>query len=175
MIVIFASLGSSVAYQMDNKPEELEPKLWVDIRAGDERDERLMWTMYEIKFLRRDTACCVPSCGKTFQEVGTRFKRCSGCRIAPYCSPECQTKDWNDPEFPHKKTCKLVQKFLDAGPVSVTGDGSSINWFALVDKVAQSELMEDEEFLDYMVSWSQTKNELRSQDVYIQAMKRIVM
>ncbi|KAK0221040.1 hypothetical protein EDD85DRAFT_863003 [Armillaria nabsnona] len=170
-MAFFASLGSSVAYQMDHVPEDIEPKLCVAIGMGDERDERLMWIMCEIKFLRRDTACCVPRCGKTFQEVGTGFKRCSGCRIVPYCSPKCQTKDWNDPVFPHKKTCVLVQRFLDAGKVSITGDGSSTNWFALVDKVAKSELMRDGELLDYLVSWSKTKNEIRSKDVHVQAMK----
>ncbi|KAK0194363.1 hypothetical protein F5146DRAFT_1035526, partial [Armillaria mellea] len=92
----------------------------------------------------------------------------------PYCSPECQPKDWNDSVFPHKKTCELVQKFLNAERESITGDGSSTNWFALVDEAAKGELMENGKLLDYLVSWSKTKNEIRSQDVHVQAMTRIV-
>lgn len=41
-------------------------------------------------------------CQKLSKNAKADFKRCSSCKKAYYCSPECQNKDW--PE--HKKWCK---------------------------------------------------------------------
>ena len=38
------------------------------------------------------------SCGV----LGTKMKKCSQCKSACYCSPECQRRDWNN----HKPTCR---------------------------------------------------------------------
>ena len=41
-------------------------------------------------------------CGIT-NSGGTRFKICSGCKTALYCSVECQTQDWRSGR--HKLVC----------------------------------------------------------------------
>lgn len=37
--------------------------------------------------------------------VDKKFKRCSNCKIARYCSKQCQTNNWNI----HKAVCKIVK------------------------------------------------------------------
>ena len=37
-------------------------------------------------------------CGKEAQKM----KKCSVCKLARYCTEECQLKDWKE----HKKSCK---------------------------------------------------------------------
>jgi hypothetical protein len=58
--------------------------------------------------------CCNnPSCrnldGVSEQElVSGRSSRCSGCKVARYCSKECQTEHWGAPAG-HKAVCKRLR------------------------------------------------------------------
>eukprot|EP01006_Ploeotia_vitrea_P047760 TRINITY_DN67159_c7_g1_i3.p1 TRINITY_DN67159_c7_g1~~TRINITY_DN67159_c7_g1_i3.p1 ORF type:complete len:310 (+),score=32.18 TRINITY_DN67159_c7_g1_i3:82-1011(+) len=45
-----------------------------------------------------------PECHKTETEVSGRFRHCSKCRYAHYCSNECQRADWKKK---HKKLCLM--------------------------------------------------------------------
>jgi hypothetical protein len=38
----------------------------------------------------------------------SELKRCAACRVARYCSKDCQTKDWKER---HKRACKAVPVF----------------------------------------------------------------
>ncbi len=52
----------------------------------------------------------VPSCDECWLE-GVPLKRCQCCKVAKYCSTECQKKAWNEELFSgHKKTCKQLRK-----------------------------------------------------------------
>ena len=42
-------------------------------------------------------------CGKMQGHVG-QLRRCGGCKVALYCSRECQRNDWKK----HKKTCRTL-------------------------------------------------------------------
>ncbi|EFR01962.1 hypothetical protein MGYG_04963 [Nannizzia gypsea CBS 118893] len=44
------------------------------------------------------------NCGKK-PGSGTKLLRCSGCKIAEYCSKECQREDW---KVTHKSVCKMM-------------------------------------------------------------------
>lgn len=46
------------------------------------------------------------TCGSTFQ-----IQRCAACRVAGYCSKECQKSDWSS----HKKECKRLRR-IKSGP-----------------------------------------------------------
>lgn len=49
-------------------------------------------------------------CGsiKNFREI----KECSGCKVAEYCSRECQLSHWAE----HKRECNNIRKFQAGGP-----------------------------------------------------------
>lgn len=56
---------------------------------------------------RRNSFCtkyekCCAYCRVSKQEANNRMKICSRCRVAYYCSKECQTEDWYNN---HKMTC----------------------------------------------------------------------
>ena len=43
---------------------------------------------------------------KAVEQRGDTFKVCGGCRVAMYCSPNCQKSDWKEV---HKVECKKLQ------------------------------------------------------------------
>lgn len=49
--------------------------------------------------------CCSPLCQHRGNEA-TRTKKCGRCRVARYCSLECQKMDWKE----HKAVCRHLQK-----------------------------------------------------------------
>ena len=56
--------------------------------------------------------CCMVACGKTEGDA-TSFSRCSRCKLAVYCSKECQRKHWSM----HKLACgRLHAAFAAASP-----------------------------------------------------------
>lgn len=55
--------------------------------------------------------CYNNTCNNFEESHGTRFKSCSGCRAACYCSAECQKAHWKE----HKLLCKPVDKELPDG------------------------------------------------------------
>ena len=48
------------------------------------------------------------SSGEGATAGSTELKKCAACRMATYCSKDCQKKDWKEG---HKKTCKAVPLF----------------------------------------------------------------
>ena len=50
--------------------------------------------------------CCSRACTKCelFSELELPLKLCSGCRVARYCSPECQAAAWAG----HKRVCRVL-------------------------------------------------------------------
>jgi hypothetical protein len=44
------------------------------------------------------------------------LKRCSKCKVAQYCSPECQVKAW---KAEHKKECAVLKNLPDVPPTAV--------------------------------------------------------
>lgn len=55
---------------------------------------------------RRDgQACCNPECRETRNTTKKMFT-CTACKVALYCSPECQREDW----AAHKPICKNTQR-----------------------------------------------------------------
>jgi len=60
----------------------------------------------EIMHLRAGCSKCMvtPAAG------GSKFRKCSRCLVASYCSPECQRADWPT----HKLDCTALSKLHDA-------------------------------------------------------------
>lgn len=53
---------------------------------------------------------CCWGCGKTSSGYSSAsLKKCSACKVAHYCSKECQVKDWTDT---HCRFCKVIPDFL---------------------------------------------------------------
>ena len=50
---------------------------------------------------KRRHSCCREGCENTESKAG-KFKICSGCNVARYCSPECSVAAWREG---HKYTC----------------------------------------------------------------------
>ena len=59
--------------------------------------------------------CSVSACPNSIQSTGRKFQRCTKCRLALYCGRECQTKAWRYKEYPHSKTCQVVNKLVQLG------------------------------------------------------------
>jgi ankyrin repeat protein len=67
--------------------------LVIDTATSEERRAQL---------LQQSPRKCV-TCAKSLKPA--QVKMCAGCKLVPYCSPECQRTDWKR----HKQTCKLWQ------------------------------------------------------------------
>ena len=56
---------------------------------------------------------CCWGCGKTSSGdscgATASLKKCSACKVAHYCSKECQVKDWKET---HRRFCKAIPDFL---------------------------------------------------------------
>lgn len=63
-----------------------------------------------LKELTSSERCAAPGCAKTFADIGAKFKHCSRCRRAPYCSIQCQKDAWTHPVAPHKQVCRMIQE-----------------------------------------------------------------
>ncbi|KDR72885.1 hypothetical protein GALMADRAFT_252216 [Galerina marginata CBS 339.88] len=54
-----------------------------------------------IKELRKDTTIACTNCGRLGNEDDVELKKCSGCKVALYCSTDCQKQHWSE----HKPNC----------------------------------------------------------------------
>jgi MYND finger len=50
--------------------------------------------------------CTARGCPKT-EDLETQFQQCTACKLAMYCSRECQVQDWKER---HKKVCKKAKE-----------------------------------------------------------------
>ncbi|EER05690.1 hypothetical protein Pmar_PMAR011736, partial [Perkinsus marinus ATCC 50983] len=58
---------------------------------------------------------CDTHCSGCFSKMGSingKLKTCSRCKVARYCSTQCQASDW---KAGHKRECPLITRLLDAG------------------------------------------------------------
>jgi hypothetical protein len=58
--------------------------------------------------------CYGPGCIATYADRSKTFKRCSGCRVATYCSRKCQKAAWRHPTAAHREVCSLYRACKDA-------------------------------------------------------------
>ncbi|KAJ7660254.1 hypothetical protein DFH06DRAFT_1194120 [Mycena polygramma] len=65
-----------------------------------------VWDFWDEQFKVRVEGCDNALCGKIHDR--SRFKSCSNCRSAHYCSKDCQTLDWLDG---HKQVCRKLRSF----------------------------------------------------------------
>lgn len=76
-----------------------------------------MFTLSQLYHERRDTNCwwcgeekvACPSASGAASTSEEGLKKCSACKVARYCSKECQMSDWKDT---HKWSCKAMPIFL---------------------------------------------------------------
>ena len=69
------------------------------------------------KYYDRSHALCQNSdCGKC--EYDVKFRVCSKCSIAKYCSKKCQVAHWRK----HSKVCKMFKQALRSGSASCSND-----------------------------------------------------
>ncbi len=63
---------------------------------GDGATARLQARLERARALAAGPACCYVGCVSLLEpsESDLRCRRCSSCRVARYCSPECQRADW---------------------------------------------------------------------------------
>lgn len=65
----------------------------------------------EIGKNRAPVVCCNKCRKRDFQlDKGVKMKLCGGCRLAVYCSVECQRAHWGD----HKQECQKNKRSLEA-------------------------------------------------------------
>jgi len=57
-------------------------------------------------------SCCNRGCARTETHDEPQFQRCSKCKVALYCSRECQLNDW---KARHGKFCKEAAKKMEEG------------------------------------------------------------
>ena len=95
-----ASAENSAAATAAESPRGAEPK------QGRHLGPRTQLTQQKLDLIRREYA--PDSCNHCAKAHGS-LKRCTGCKIAHYCSKECQAKDW---QRRHKSHYKQVRKLL---------------------------------------------------------------
>ena len=118
--------GPSVPFILQNKTERDVEEIIANIQTGEV-------DTYDRYFNRVGGRFC-DYCGrKALAEDLPVLLMCSACRLAHYCSRECQSKAW---EGGHRNCCKKFGRFFLGDRVIVqrlTGDDSAYNgWLALV-------------------------------------------
>jgi hypothetical protein len=56
--------------------------------------------------------CYGPGCSENSFEYGRRFKACTGCNVARYCSRACQHAGWGHQGFAHRDVCDVLKMIL---------------------------------------------------------------
>ncbi|KZV94776.1 hypothetical protein EXIGLDRAFT_766801 [Exidia glandulosa HHB12029] len=65
-----------------------------------------------LRVLNLRRACYNPHCGRVMQngESEKAFRVCARCKMARYCSKECQRVDWKQQQYPHKEICDILHE-----------------------------------------------------------------
>jgi hypothetical protein len=94
--------------QQRKKQQDKKPRIALQLSKGLQQLASVV-----INQLPQPHCCNNPGCrnldGLSEQElVSGRSSRCSGCKVARYCSRECQTEHWGAPAG-HKAVCKHLR------------------------------------------------------------------
>lgn len=96
----------------------------IDTATSEERRAQL---------LQQQSARKCVTCTKSLKQG--QVKMCAGCKLVPYCSPECQRTDWKR----HKQTCKLWQASkASAGQVAIESAQAAAEANAVAASAASS-------------------------------------
>jgi hypothetical protein len=96
----------------------------IDTATSEERRAQL---------LQQQSARKCVTCTKSLKQG--QVKMCAGCKLVPYCSPECQRTDWKR----HKQTCKLWQASkASAGQVAMESARAALEANAVAASAASS-------------------------------------
>ena len=71
--------------------------------------ERFLAQWRQIQWTRR-RKCDREGCERHGDAERLSLQSCSGCRVARYCSKECQKAAWKSGKYPHKTFCQAVQR-----------------------------------------------------------------
>ncbi|KAF9054859.1 hypothetical protein BJ165DRAFT_1441010 [Panaeolus papilionaceus] len=78
---------------------------------ADDRHNVIATAMYICRFYY---ICVTPGCKNCFINPNELLRTCSGCSTVRYCGQECQTKDWKEEPYKHKKLCKILSTIMAA-------------------------------------------------------------
>lgn len=96
-------------------------------------EEPLQASFLAIKELASAERCAAPGCRRTYADIGRKFRHCSGCWRAPYCSVVCQADAWRDPVAPHRDVCRMIEELSLAGELGPKiHDGDADDYYDLV-------------------------------------------
>ncbi|KAF9054866.1 hypothetical protein BJ165DRAFT_1566479 [Panaeolus papilionaceus] len=114
------SMGQHIfrQYAMDRAPGppmRLHPSLVADDRTqpasqlSSDVFREIAVAMYAARFQYN---CAIPGCQTRLIDPDAPLRTCSGCSTVRYCGESCQTKDWMEGPFKHKKLCKIFSKVV---------------------------------------------------------------
>jgi hypothetical protein len=83
--------------------------------------------------------CFAPACMRTCVSEGRRFRVCAKCKVATYCSPECQARSWKHKHVPHWRLCKDLRRIR---PV-IKGCGNEAERYAALRREVDRECVLD--------------------------------
>jgi hypothetical protein len=90
-----------------------------------QRNEDCMtsWSLFHdtLRRLELRHLCAAPGCTQAFEDLGRRFRYCSGCLRVPYCSRACMKAAWHHPAIPHRSICSVLQSLCARFKIARTG------------------------------------------------------
>lgn len=96
---------------------------------------------------RRSEQCCAPDCTETWSSADRKFRFCTGCGRASYCSNKCQKSAWKHADLPHKQVCRLLSSMVKAEiiPFNASLDDDD-PYFSKCKKRLEDDSSHEEEF-----------------------------
>lgn len=69
-------------------------------------------------------SCHARHCAKPVHEKETSgaYACCAACRVAKYCSKECQRADWGHALYPHKAVCPMLRELFSFADMNMSSD-----------------------------------------------------
>ncbi|PPR01408.1 hypothetical protein CVT24_006246 [Panaeolus cyanescens] len=121
-----------------------------------------------IQSFRHFYACSAPHC-PSMADPERRLRSCAGCNIVRYCGKKCQTRDWKEGEFQHKRLCKTFAKITRAISAQKSSSGFDICIMAPKSEARMAEVLttvktmkEDGKFIDdgefdFLLKWTKAR------------------
>lgn len=96
------------------------------LRAVDERTVALLKDPFlnlhnSLHRVRLERQCYSSVCTRS-RGAQTKLLKCSKCRLAQYCSRECQKADWRCETHPHKEICDMLQELFVFTTLDASGE-----------------------------------------------------